>query len=299
MMKVFAIVVTYNGMKWYDRCFGSLLASDIPVEILAVDNASTDTTVAYLQDHFPQVKVVLNDKNLGFGQANNVGMRYALDHGADYVFLLNQDAWVEPATIGDLAAIHAKHVEYGVVSCMHLNTDENRIWQLNCVCNDRITDPLLFNDMYFGQVKEIYETKYVNAAAWLLPRKTLETVGGFDPIFFHYGEDDNYIQRVLFHGFKIGICPTQRIVHDMRIDRPLYDSREHEVLMTIAYADVNASHQIKREMRQHWLKTITSFLKGRRQVAKKHRADYLWLKKNRNAIEKSVTANRKEGPNWL
>lgn len=299
MMKVFAIVVTYNGMKWYDRCFSSLLASDMPVEILAVDNASTDDTVAYLQGNFQNVNVFSNETNLGFGRANNVGMRYALDHGADYVFLLNQDAWVKPTTIRHLVETHAKHGEYGIVSCMHLNTEETRIWQLNCICNDRITDPLLFNDMYFGQLKEIYETKYVNAAAWLLPRKTLETVGGFDPIFFHYGEDDNYIQRVLYHGLKIGICPTQRIVHDMRLDRPLYDTRKHEILMLIDYTNPNLEHCVEKDMKRHWRKSVTSLLRGRKAAYRNHLNDYRLLRQYREAIKTSVNTNRQTGPHWL
>lgn len=299
MMKVIAIVVTYNGMKWYDRCFGSLLASDMPVEILAVDNASSDDTVAYLRAHYPQVTVISNGNNLGFGQANNVGMRYAMDHEADYVFLLNQDAWVESTTISHLVGVHTRHVEYGIVSCMHLNADETRIWQLNCICNDQITDPLMVNDLYFGQLKDIYETKYVNAAAWLLPRKTLETVGGFDPIFFHYGEDDNYINRVLFHGMKIGLCPHERIVHDMRLDRPLYDTREHEILMLIDYTNPNVEHSVGKDARKHRWKAFTSLLRGRKAAYRNHLADYRLLGKYRNAIEASVNTNRQPGPHWL
>lgn len=298
-MKVFAIVVTYNGRKWYDRCFGSLLASNCPIEVLAVDNASTDDTVAYLSSHFPQVIVIQNNNNLGFGQANNIGMNYALSHGADYLFLLNQDAWVDANTIGSLIQAHSNHPEYGIVSCMHLNTERNRIWQLNCICDAQVTDPLLVNDLYFGQLKEIYDTRYVNAAAWLMPRKTLETIGGFDPVFFHYGEDDNYLHRVHYHGFKVGICPQQCIVHDMSLDRPLYDSHKHEVLMLIEYTNVNKTHHIKREMRQHWFKTIKSYLKGRKKVAQSHYADFLWLKDHREAIEKSVTVNKTPGFNWL
>ena len=299
MMKIFAIVVTYNGMKWYDRCFGSLLASDIPVEILVVDNASSDATVDYISTHFPQVNILANDENLGFGQANNKGMRYALDHGADYVFLLNQDAWVEPTTINNLVAIHAKHEEYGIVSCMHLNPEKSRILQLNCICNDQITDSQLVNDLYFGKLKEIYDTKYINAAAWLLPRKTLETIGGFDPVFFHYGEDDNYMNRVLYYGMKIGICPQETIVHDMRIDRPLYDTREREILLLIDYTNPNVGHDIDKEIRKHRRKIVLSLLRGRKAAYRNHLADYRLLCKNRQAIKTSLNANRKPGLNWL
>lgn len=300
-MNCFAIVVTYNGMEWYDRCLGSLQQSLAPVKVVAVDNASSDSSSEYIRQNYPEVLLLEQKENLGFGKANNIGIKYALDHDADYVFLLNQDAWIEPDTISTLIAIAQTHTEYGILSPVHLNAEKNSIEHLLLRRLDdfRTTDSALFDDLYFERLKEVYDTNYVNAAAWLLPRKTLETVGGFDPFFFIYGEDDNYINRVLYHGMKIGICPKVPIVHDNDRPRPLYDSREHEVLMMIDYTDVNKVHDLKRDMRQHWKKTITSFLKGRKKVAKQHYADYQWLKRNRQAIERSVAQNRQEGPNWL
>ena len=300
-MKIYIVVVTYNGLKWHDRCFGSLQQSEIPLKVIAVDNASTDGSCEYIRSHFPATVAFPQDKNLGFGQANNLGIRYAINHGADYVFLLNQDAWIEPDTIKNLVEIHQKHPEYGILSPIHLTADKQHIEPLllHRLSDYHTTDPALLNDLYFGTPKELYDTQYVNAAAWLLPRKTLETVGGFDPIFFHYGEDDNYINRVLYHGMKIGICPKERIVHDMRLDRPLYDTREHEVLMMIEYTNVNKQHNIKKDMRQHWFKAITSSIKGRKDVAKRHYADYLWLKRNRDAIERSNASNKQPGLTWL
>lgn len=299
--KVFAVVVSYNGRKWYDSCLGSLCCSETQIHTVVVDNASEDDTVQYVHSHFPEVHLIGNKENLGFGQANNKGIKYALDQGADFIFLLNQDAWIEPDTLTQLIDIAQAHPEYGILSPVHLNAGKNRVEHLLLERLDdyRTTDPALFDDLYFGRLKEVYDTKYVNAAAWLLPRKTLETVGGFDPVFFHYGEDDNYINRVLFHGLKIGICPLVWIVHDNDRPRPLYDSREDEVLMMIRYTNVNETHNIKRDMRQHWRKTITSWLKGRRTVSKRHYSDYLWLKRYRKAIETSVAVNREQGLNWL
>ena len=87
--KVFVIVVTYKGHRWYDRCFSSLRASTIPIQTIVIDNASNDGTIDYLKQNYPELIFVQSDENLGFGRANNLGMRYALDHGCDYVFLLN------------------------------------------------------------------------------------------------------------------------------------------------------------------------------------------------------------------
>lgn len=300
-MKVGVVIVTYNGRKWIDHCLGSLWQSLDPVKVVAVDNASTDGSAEYIRQHFPEVILLEQKENIGFGKANNIGIKYALDHGADYVFLLNQDAWIEPDTISELVAISQTHPEYGILSPVHLNAEKNNIEHLLLLRLDdfRTTDSALFDDLFFDRLKDVYDTKYVNAAAWLLPRKTIETVGGFDPFFFIYGEDDNYLNRVQYHGMKIGVCPKIRMVHDNDRPRPLYDSREHEVLMMIDYTDVNKTHNIKRDMFQHWFKTITSFLKGRIRVAKQHCADYRWLKHNRRTIERSVAENRKKGSHWL
>jgi GT2 family glycosyltransferase len=74
----------------------------------------------------------------------------------------------------------------------------------------------------------LYELPFVNAAAWLIPRKVFFDVGGFDPIFFHYGEDTNYCQRILFHNYKIGVLSQAFILHD----------REHrEPQVTVPYSD--------------------------------------------------------------
>lgn len=300
-MIVFAVVVTYNGMQWYDRCFGSLFSSEIPIETVVVDNASSDDTLVFIKKHFPNIHLIENNENLGFGRANNLGIRYALDHGADFVLLLNQDAWIEPGTIGGLMAIAQSHPEFGILSPVHMNVDKNKIERLLLRRLDdcRTTDPALFDDLFFGRVSDVYETKYVNAASWFMPRKTIETIGGFDPLFFHYGEDDNYLHRVRFHGLSVGVCPQIRVVHDNDRPRPLYDSREHEVLMLIEYTNVNKNHDIRRDMRQHWFKAIKGFVRGRRKTAKNHYADYLWLKKNRKSIEKSILTNKQPGLNWL
>ena len=299
--RVFVIVVSYNGLRWYDRCLGSLQSSEIPLNVVVVDNASTDGSVGVIRQRFPDVVILPQERNLGFGQANNLGMRYALDHGADCVFLLNQDAWIEPDTLKHLVRIHQDHPEYGILSPLHLIADKKHIEPLllQRLADYRTTDPMFVNDLCFGSLKEVYDTKYVNAAAWLLPRKTLETIGGFDPFFFMYGEDDNYINRVQYHGMKIGICPKTSIVHDARQERPLYDSREHEVLMMIDYTDVNKNHDIQCEIRRHWRKAVIGFLRGRRTASRNHWADYKWLKRYKETIRRSVETNRTQSLNWL
>ena len=101
--KILVIVVTYNGMKWVDRCLGSLSKSKIPVDVIVIDNGSTDGTPDYIAEYFPEMKIVATGENHGFGRANNIGFRHAMKNGYEYVYLLNQDAWVFPDTFGILA----------------------------------------------------------------------------------------------------------------------------------------------------------------------------------------------------
>ena len=212
-VKLFVIVVTYKGQRWYERCFTSLRESKLFVQTIVVDNASNDGTVEYIKEHFPEIHLIESKENLGFGRANNIAMRHALDNGCDYVFLLNQDAWVEPDTLQQLVDIAERHPDYGIVGPVQVNAERTKVLSgvMRFLVNPDNVNLDLFSDLMIGSVDEIYPVAEINAAAWLLPRKTIETVGGFDPIFLHYGEDWNYLSRVLYHKMKVGLTP--RIQH--------------------------------------------------------------------------------------
>lgn len=215
-MKIKAIVVTYNGMKWYKKCFDSLRESSVPVHTIVIDNKSEDNTVAYIKEHYPEITLVESDSNLGFGKANNLGIKYAIEKNADFVFLLNQDAWVKPDTIEKLVNKMAEFPEYGILSPIHLSGAENAL-DFNFsyyIFPDRC--PNLISDFIIkGEAEDkIYPVKFVNAALWLISRECLQTLGGFEPLFPHYGEDENYVNRLEYHNYKMGIYPKAFGIHD-------------------------------------------------------------------------------------
>lgn len=216
---VYVVIVTYNGSKWVTPCFSSLRKSTVPVHTIVIDNGSQDDTLARIAAEFPEVEVVDTGKNLGFGKANNIGMELAYRRGADYVFLLNQDAWIDSDAIEKLVEAQRNHPAYGVVSPMHLNGagDGLDYGFANYIAPNKCKN--LYSDLYLGRLKDIYDVGFVNAAAWMMTRACLERVGGFSPSFFHYGEDDNYTQRLKFHQLKLGVLPSARIYHD-REQRP-------------------------------------------------------------------------------
>ncbi|MBK9176756.1 MAG: glycosyltransferase family 2 protein [Flavobacteriales bacterium] len=213
--RTWVVVVTYNAMRWADRCFGSLRAVGPSVHAVVVDNGSSDGTVEHLRTAFPEVEVIEAGGNIGFGQANNKGLARARAASAEHVFLLNQDAWVLPGTIPRLVSVAAENPGFGILSPMHLNGAGDALdYNFSCAIEPKRCSGL-YSDIYLGRAADkVYTTRFVNAAAWLVARKCLETVGGFDPLFFHYGEDDNYVGRVHYHGFKVGVLPSAVIHHD-------------------------------------------------------------------------------------
>ena len=82
-LNVYCIIVTYNAMKWLDKCLGSLRESTIPIHPVIIDNSS-DETVEYISTNYPEVHIIINDINRGFGQANNQGIEYAYKQGATH-----------------------------------------------------------------------------------------------------------------------------------------------------------------------------------------------------------------------
>lgn len=215
-MKIVAVIVTYNGMRWYKNCFDSLRNSTVPIETVVIDNKSTDNTIQYIKENYPEIHLIESNTNLGFGKANNVGMKYAIEQDADFVLLLNQDAWVKPDTIERLASKMTETSEYGILSPIHLNGAEDRLdfYFDYYILADRC--PGLVSDFVVnGKAQDkIYPIKFVNAALWLISKECLDTVGGFAPVFPHYGEDENYISRVEYHNYKLGVYPLVFGIHD-------------------------------------------------------------------------------------
>lgn len=299
MDKVFVIVVTYNGMEWYERCFSSFRASTISVTIVVIDNNSHDGTVDYIRRVFPEVVVIESPENIGFGKANNIGLRYALDHDADYVFLLNQDAWIDPDALEILVSIHKRHPEYGLLSPMHLNVDRTGL-VMKFFCRQPNNGKLIA-DLYLNQLSDVYNTKYIHAAAWLLPKQTLQTIGGFDPIFPHYAEDDDYLNRLRYHRMRIGVCPAARIVHDHhnRIQSPEAIRYRHRQTMLAEYMDLNHPFHAWVYFRHCVRKMLRNLFRLHTKENKYLKDDLLFLLKNAKEITKHRKQNQKRGLTWL
>ena len=272
-------------MPWIDRCLASLTASTHPTTILVIDNGSADGTPAFIRQHYPDLQMIISEGNLGFGQANNIGLRIAIQEGAGHVFLLNQDAWVEPETIGNLVNTQQENPQFGILSPLHYDGRGEGLdeYFLTYLLQSSIRDWV--GDLVRGLPgQRIIGTGFVNAAAWLISADCLRSTGFFDPVFFHYGEDENYAQRVLFHGSQIGIHTGSRIGHD-REDRLLKEkatapepwspraAKKEWMQVLIRATDIRRPGYkvfLLRRMARHSLSGLTAFLSLARRRARYH-----------------------------
>lgn len=298
--KLFVIIVTYKGHQWYERCFTSLRNSEYPVQTIVIDNASYDGTVEYIRENFPEIHLIESTENLGFGRANNIGMRYALDNECDYVFLLNQDAWLDsPDTLKKLVDIYNSHPEYGILSPMHLNIKKDGL-VMEYFCR-RPDNKKLIEDLYLNQLTDIYDTQYIHAAAWMLSRNTLETIGGFNPIFYHYEEDGDYLNRVIYHGLKIGVCPASRIIHDHQEKEQTKENvlLRHNQLKIVEYVNLNNPFNPNAYFRYYIRKWFMARYNGFASLAKQYKHDIKFLKENKCKLQENRAKNKNQGANWL
>ncbi|MGF1669246.1 MAG: glycosyltransferase family 2 protein [Balneolaceae bacterium] len=302
-MRVFVIVVTYNGKKWIDKCFGSLRLSELPLHVIVVDNASTDGTQDVIKSKYPEIDIIQSKKNLGFGGGNNLGIKKAYEKGADYVFLLNQDAWIESGSIKKLVEMHKKNPEYLIISPMQLTGSGNKLEYgfSNYVAPDKC--PNFLSDCYMGNLKDqIYEADFVNAAAWLISRTCIKTVGGFNPVFFHYGEDDNYVQRVKFHGFKLGVYPFAKIFHDVehREEPPRNRGKKlKEQMLLIKYSNPFLKNILERDLKVYRQRIRYSIIEFKFQSIKKYYEEYKKWKSLKSDILKYKDVSKMKGLSFL
>lgn len=303
MRKLFIIIVTYNGASWIERCLDSCRG----YEVIIVDNKSTDATVRIIKKNYPGLILLEQNENLGFGQANNIAIRYALNQDADHVFLLNQDAYLLKPVLENLTAFQIQNPQYGILSPIHVTGDQRKLdknfsnYMLREYTGAFYSDFVLRNNL-----PPVYDVPFVNAAAWLISKSCLETVGGFDPLFFHYGEDNNYCQRILFHGFKLGVLPESFVIHDRderaRMKITAFSSEYYaniEKKAKVIFANVNAQKTLDLKIAK-LKKTILKFqLKIKFNQAANYKKELAVIMKIKPIIEASLRINKKKGPHYL
>lgn len=218
--KVIVIIASYNGQSYWPELMPVLSREnyqDFALEIVVVDNNSSDGSVAYLRENYPQLKIIASSSNLGFVGANNLGYEYAKEQGADFIYLLNQDTMVKPGWLQPLYDF-AKQNKFGSLQSKLL------LWPAQEKINT-VGNVIHFLGFGYGRKSEqldrgeeaIKKINYASGAGVFISMSALAELGGlFDETMFMYLEDldlgwslqllgyDNYLipQSIIYHKYE-------------------------------------------------------------------------------------------------
>jgi len=228
MKLISIIIVTQNGSQWLPGCLKTLHQQKYKnIEIILVDNASTDHSVDWIYKHYPRVHVVLNKTNVGFAQGNNIGYQRAK---GEYIVFLNNDTRVTPDFITELVRVMEKDSSIGGVQSKILLMDNPK--RLDSIGAFLTPTGFLYHNK-FGEIdKKEFDTQIdlytAKGACMMFRRDVLEKVkvdgSIFDPDFFAYFEETDLCHRVWLSGYRIVYAPKSVIYHKMGATSSSMDS---------------------------------------------------------------------------
>jgi GT2 family glycosyltransferase len=216
------VIVSWNSRDDLPSCLRSLETVTVPLEVVVVDNASSDGSAAAAREASPRVRVLEAGSNHGFARAANLGWRATT---ASYVLFLNPDAELTSGALEALQAVLEARPEVGIVGPATCNADGtpqvsfgpdltpwNEWRQRRLVRGVRARDPRALADVEALSARE-HEPAWVSGSCLLARRTLLERLGGFDERFFLYEEDVDLCLRARQAGLRIVFTPAARIVH--------------------------------------------------------------------------------------
>lgn len=220
-------IVNYNGRDFLPACIKSVMESDLDggVEIVVVDNHSTDGSVELIRERFPGVTIIENERNAGFASANNRAFDSA---GGRFVLFLNPDTVVPPDGLRRMVLFLEEDDGTAACGCRLFHPDTGRVessarsdpellplfWNLTYI--DRLFPSSPFFARYLMTHAEELETRdadWVTGACLLIRSDVFEQVGGFDPRFFMYCEDIDLCYRIRREGWRVRYYPAVSIGH--------------------------------------------------------------------------------------
>jgi len=272
MVKVFIVILNFNGWQNTAECLKSISNLDVPrgvtVEPIVIDNASSDSSVKKIKEEFPKLIMIENQTNMGFTGGNNEGMRFALAGGADLVMLLNNDTIVhsdlvknllEPLDHDNVGGVVPKiYFEKGYEFHKNRYKDQERgkaIWYAGGKMDweNLIGENIGVDEVDHGQFNVRTETELATGCCFLIRSDVLKNVGMFDDRYFLYYEDADLSERIKKAGYKILYEPKAILWHknaeSSGVGSELHDYyiTRNRLLFGMKYASVRTKVALVRE----------------------------------------------------
>lgn len=227
MPSVSVIIVNYNVRGFLENLLASLRRAldRIESEIIVVDNFSDDDSVDYLKKSHPEVNLIENQTNVGFGKANNQGVKAAT---GEFILLINPDSVVEENTIEEMISFMKTHPDTGAAGCKILNADGT----LQKACRRSFPTPWVALSKLFGlsavfpksrlfgrynltylDAGKLHEVDAISGSFMFMRKDVFEQVGGFDEDYFMYGEDIDLCFKIKQAGYRVYYVPNTSVIH--------------------------------------------------------------------------------------
>jgi hypothetical protein len=210
---VWVLVLNYDSLDDTLACVESVRQSNHPhLCILVIDNASPDGSGRRLAEALPREEFVQLPRNTGYAGGNNTGIEIALRAGADHVLILNPDVRVEPGTIAECVSLANAADDVGAINPVQVGPDGHSI---DSKFFRTVLRPsgCLSSNYATAALPRVIEAKELLGAALFLPRRALERVGGFDPLYFAYGEETDLCRRLRHHGLRMLVAGHAAVRH--------------------------------------------------------------------------------------
>lgn len=213
--KLAIIIVSWNTQDLTRKCITSILRAEhnFELEVLVVDNASSDGTQAMVAAEFPQVKLIANTENMGFGRGCNEGLK---NTQAENIFFLNPDAEVEPKALQYMVDYLDSHPKVGALGCALRypdGTTQRAYYNFYSFFGSLLDNQLIKKRLKAATEETTRSVDWVIGAVFMVRRSVLDQVGTFDEDFFLYGEEMELQFRIRKAGWEIVYIPEVGAIH--------------------------------------------------------------------------------------
>ncbi|MCB0171159.1 MAG: glycosyltransferase family 2 protein [Anaerolineae bacterium] len=216
---VYIVILNWNNAPDTVECLSSLLALDYPnYHTLVVDNGSTDNSVSKIKASQPSVEILETGSNLGYAEGNNVGIRQAIEAGAQYVLVLNNDTLVDPSMVTELVNFAETHPEAGMVGPLMYCEDPRNILFATGSFIQWAQGKTWHRDMFqpakpHSNLGKPEKVDFITGCGVLVRRELIETAGVLNSEYYLNFEDVEWCVRARRNGFEVWYVPQAILWH--------------------------------------------------------------------------------------
>ncbi len=225
MVDVSIIIVSWNARNYLEKCLNMIrISSTYRLEVIVVDNASSDGSPEMVQEKFPSILLIRNQENLGFAKANNIGLTHAEGR---YLCLVNSDVEMLDSCLEKMIQFMDRHPDIGLAGPRILNPDGSlqpscrffpTVW--NNLCQTFWLHRLFSRSAFFSEPfmtfwghDSVRDVDVLRGCFWMARREAWQAVGGLDESFYIYGEDIDWCRRFHLQGWRVVFYPEAQAIH--------------------------------------------------------------------------------------